>query len=152
MRALQEVKYVHVVEPQAIKDNTEFVGSKGSTPVEIDTKDWDDVTILVHFGAMDIAMATMKLWECDTSGGTYAAVSGGDFNVSSTLPSATDDHHFFAWHIDKSNGARKRFFEVELIPGDGSAGTYAVCIAILSRGKASPDTAAKRGLTAELFV
>ena len=145
-------KTVGIVFPQAIKDNTEFVGSKGSTPVELDTAGWDHVDIFVMFGAMDIKMATMKLWACDTLGGAYAAVTGGDFGSPDALPTATDDNHLFAWHINKLSSLARRFYEVELIPGDGAAGTYAVCWAVLSRGAQEPKSAAARGLTTELFI
>lgn len=147
----QNHKHVGIVFPQAIKDNTEFVGSKGSTPVSVNAQEWDNLDIYVMFGAMDIKMATMKLWESDDDA-TYTAVTGGNFGSPDILPTATDDNHTFAWHVNLSNGSRKKYYQVELIPGDGAAGTFATAWAVLSRAKATPSTAAGRGLTAELFV
>lgn len=147
----QAQKVVGIVRPQAIKDDTEFVGSKGSTPVTVDAAEFDQMDIYVMFGAMDIKMATMKLYESDTDF-SAAAVTGADFGSPDILPTSDDDNHLFAWHVDLSNGARKRYYQIELIPGNGSAGTYAVAWAVLSRAKQAPNTAAERGLTAELFV
>ena len=48
------MKRVTVIAPQAIKDNTEFVGSKGSTPVVVDTKEWDYVEFIVVLGAKHV--------------------------------------------------------------------------------------------------
>jgi hypothetical protein len=144
----QDTKLVQIIAPQAIKDNTEFVGSKGSTPVQVDTIGFRWARVICMFGAMDIAMATLKLWECDTLSGTYAAVSGADFTAA--LPSATDDNHFFAINIDLRG--RKRFLELEAIPGDGAAGTYMAAWCELSRAEEVPNTAAERGMTAELSV
>lgn len=152
MRHTQAQKLVQIVAPQAVKDNTEFVGSKGSTPVSVDTYGWASADIYVMFGAMDIAMATMKLWESDDDS-TYVAVTGGNFaTLPATLPSATDDNHSFAWHAQDQYTPRKRYLQVELIPGDGAVGTYATAFAVLSRPEAAPSTASDRGLTQELFV
>lgn len=151
MIATQAQKVVGVIRPQAIKDDTEFVGSKGSTPVTIDAAEFDYLDVYVMLGATDIKMATMKLWESDTDF-SGAAVTGGNFGSPDILPTSDDDNKFFAWHVNLNNGSRKRYYQVELVPGNGSSGTFAVCWAVLSRAKALPDTAAERGLAAELFV
>lgn len=143
----QTTKIVPIISPQAIKDNVEFVGSKGSTPVQVDTLGFDYAVIRLMLGATDIAMATVKLWECDTLGGTYTAVSGGAFT---TLPSATDDNLVFAWLVNLAN--RKRYLEIEVIPGDGTTGSYAVAWAELSRAEQMPSTAALRGHAGELVI
>jgi hypothetical protein len=146
----QETKVVQVIKPQAIVDNAEWVGSKGSTPLEIDTAGFDELDVYVCLGATDIKMAVMNLHECDTSGGTYTAVTGANFGDPDILPSATDDGKVYAWHV--SLLGKKRYFEVELKAGDGAAGTYASAFAVLSRAKQGPTTAAGRGLASELFV
>jgi hypothetical protein len=98
---------------------------------------------------MDIAMAVAKLQMSNTDG-SYADVTGGDFSVSpATLPSATDDGTWVAWHVNLVG--KKRYFDVSLTTGDGAAGTYLAAFAILSRGEQAPATAAARGLGQELF-
>lgn len=143
-----DTKLVQIIAPQVIADNAEWVGSKGSTPVEVDTKGFRFARIIVMLGATDITMSVLKLWECDTAGGTYAAVTGGDFTAA--LPSDTDDNKFFAINVNLR--ARKRFLELEATAGNGSAGTYLVAWAELSRAEEIPNTAAERGITTELSV
>lgn len=140
----QTIKRVGVIFPQAIKDNTEWVGSKGSTPVSIDTAangiKADYMTVSVMIGATDIAVATMKLWESDDDS-TYATAD--NWATSGTLPAATDDNKFFAWDVDCRSG--KRYYQVELIAGNGTVGTYAACWADLFCLRESPNTDAERG-------
>lgn len=150
MNASQGNKYVQIVAPQAVKDNTEFVGSKGSTPISVDTAGFRWMDVIVMFGAMDIAMATMKLYSSPTDS-VYTAVS--DYStLPLTLPSASDDNHFFVWRVDLTKKSADRYYQVELIPGDGAVGTYAVCWAVLSNAEQCPNTAATRGFTQEAYV
>ena len=142
MKLLQRIKVTGVTPPAAIVDNAAF------TTTAVDCADCAEVTFLVYFGAMDIAVAAFKLTECDTSGGSYTDVSGADFTAS--LPSATADNTFYAVHVTNMSG-RKRYLDLSLTGGDGSAGTYATVIA-LTVPKAEPSSATTRGLAAELLV
>lgn len=139
----QATKMVPIALPVAISDNAAV------TTASVDTKGWDYLDVYVLFGAMDIAMAVAKLQMSNTDG-SYADVTGGDFSVSpATLPSATDDGTFIAWHVNLVG--KKRYFDVSLTTGDGAAGTYLCAFAILSRGEQAPSTAATRGIGQELF-
>lgn len=139
----QATKFVSVTPPGAIVDNTSW------TTASIDTKGWDYLDIYVYFGATDIAMAALKLQTSDTDG-SYADITGGDFSVSGTLPSAGADNTCVAWHVNLTG--KKRWFDVVATAGDGTTGTYATIFAILSRGEQAPATAAARGLGQELFL
>lgn len=137
-------KYVNLTPPAAIVDNAAF------TVAELDTNGWDYCTILVTLGATDIAAASMTVEDGDVSG-TTAAVTGLVYGTStnsegstSAKPTATDDNDIFAFDIDLRS--RKRYIQATLTAGDGSAGTFATVLAILSRGKEYPSTAAERGL------
>jgi len=143
---VMNMKIVEVIAPGAIKDNAAF------TVVEIDTLGAGHVTIVFHFGAMDIAMAVLKLKESDTTAdGAATDVPGADFSVlPATLPSATDDNHFYAIQVPMLG--RKRFLTLSATAGDGSAGTYGEAFAILSDLAAAPYTAADRGFTQELIA
>jgi hypothetical protein len=147
MQILQRLKFVQVTAPVAINDNTAY------TTTTIDTLGFDECLIEIAFGAMDIAVAALKLQESDDSGMSGAAdITGADFSVSpATLPSATDDNHFFGIHV-KCGGARKRYLDLSFTAGDGAAGTYASVNAILSRGETEPSTATTRGFTQFLTV
>lgn len=148
---LQDLKWVGVVFPQAIKDNTEYVGSKGSTPVSVDTKGWSECAFVITTGATDIAHATLKIWESDDDS-TYTAITGLNWATSPlTLPSATDDNTMVAGFIELG-GNRKRYLQVELIPGDGTTGAYATVHAVLARAVEAPNSASERGLSQSASV
>ena len=141
---VQRIKFAAVVPPGVIKDNASW------TATTVDTKGWRHCLIVGQLGATDIAMAACKLTESDDDS-TYTDVTGGDFSVSSTLPSATADNTFFAWDV-KLTGTRKRYLKPTLTAGDGTAGTYLSVFAILSRGENAPYTDSGRGLAADCLV
>ena len=142
---LQATKFLSVTPPAAIVDNAAY------TTTEIDTNGFDYCTIAVYIGATDIAMAACKVQESDTSGSGFADVSGldadGDTNTAgsaATLPTATDDNNFFLFEIDLRG--RKRYLDLSITAGNGTAGTFAAAFAILSRGGTAPgNTTANRG-------
>lgn len=140
----QAMKYVTAINPGAIVDNAAFTGQV------IDTLGFNYITLCVQFGAMDIAMAALKVTECDTSGGSYVDVDGADFLSDGTLPTATDDNHLFGVHINLQT--RKRYLKIAATGGDGSAGTYLSAIGVLSRGETVPSDATSRGFTQDLTV
>ena len=130
--------------PAAISDNA------SPTTNSIDTKGWDYLEVYVVFGAMDIAMAALKLQSSDTDG-SYAdvtgLVSGTSLNIAgetSTLPIDTRDNTIYGLQVDLRG--QKRYFDLVITTGNGDAGTYVMAIARLSRGKDMPTTAAEMGL------
>lgn len=146
----QEQKVVVITPPGAIVDNAAF------TTTSVDLKGWDRADIFVHFGAMDIAMAGLKLQESadDT---TYADVTGANFatgtmtnGVTAALPPATADNTFYKIGVDARY--RKRYLDLVATGGDGTSGTYLTAFAVLSRGAVSPNTMGERGLTGEIEV
>ncbi len=131
--------------PAAIVDDAAF------TTAALDTYGFDEAEIYVAFGAMDIAAVTLKVQESDDSGmsgavdivGTRVGTDANDTGSTSTLPSATSDNTIFKFEIDLRG--RKRYLDVSLTGGNGSAGTFAVVWAELLRGEQSPTTAAQKG-------
>lgn len=146
MKDVLNLKFVKITPPGAIIDNAAAVTAT------LDTLGMGWVTIVVHFGAMDIAVSVMKLTESDDSGMSGAAdVPSADFSVlPATLPSATDDNHFFAIHVPMLG--RKRYLDLSLTLGDGSAGTYVTVFAVCADLAQAPYGAAARGFTQELFA
>lgn len=137
-------KIVGVTPPAAIVDNAAF------TTASVDARGAGFVTFIVYLGALDIAVAAMKLRESDDDS-TYTDVPGADFSVSpATLPSATDDNKFYAVQVNMLG--RKRYLDLSLTGGDGTVGTYATVFAILSRLATTPSTAAGRGFAQELIA
>lgn len=145
MNVLQQTKVVNAIPPGVIKDDAAFVA------VAIDTLGWDYCQVLVTLGATDIAMAELKLTECETSGGTYTDVAGCDvaddadmFGNAKGLPSATDDDGVLLFEVDLRAG-RKRYLKLAAKAGDGTAGTYLAAVAVLARRAIGVRSAADRG-------
>jgi len=147
---LQKLKIHRFFNPQAIVDNASW------TSTCLDTAGLDGVWVIVTFGAMDIAMAALKVQESDTLSSATALssgtdITGADFSVSPlTLPSATADDTSVAVYIPIV-GARKRYLNVIATGGNGAAGTYAAAFAICTP-KIVPDTATERGLGQQSIV
>jgi hypothetical protein len=143
---LQKVKTVAITTPGAIVDNAAF------TTATIDTLGFRALRIVVMLGVLDIAISAFKLRESNDSGMAGAVdVSGADFSVSpATLPAATDDNKLYAIHVNL-NG-RKRYLDLSLTGGDGTAGTYAVAWADLYRASEAPADVTARGFAQEVSV
>ena len=120
------IKFAPVIRPQAIFDNT------SPTSVCVDTLGAKYVIIKVELGATDIALTAMKIQESNTltdantlSGG--ADITGLDFTGS--YPSATDDNKMYLFMLPTLG--RKRYLDLILTVGDGTAGAYVHAEAIL---------------------
>ena len=139
-------KTVIITPPAAIVDNAAI------TTAILDTFGVGWVTIEIIFGAMDIAVAALKLTESDDSGMSGATdVPAADFSVSpATLPAADADNTIVAIQVNMLG--RKRYLDLTFTVGDGAAGTFAVVLARLSRMQTTPSTAADRGYAQELFA
>lgn len=139
----QQTKIVLLTPPEAIRDNSSW------TVAELDCLGWDYCEIYVALGATDKALTALTLQEGDVSG-TVANVTAGTWGTAanhvgstSTLPSATDDNKVFKFELDLRK--RKRYLDLTITIGDGTAGGFLVCFAILSRGRVAPYTAAEAG-------
>lgn len=156
MQMLMDKKAVNVLPPAAIIDNA------SATCNVIDRLDYDELELIVSFGAMDIAMVALKLQESDVKASATALTGGGDVpgtlfgtsvndtGAASTLPSATDDNKLFSFHVDLRG--RKRYLLPTVTCGDGSAGTYVTAIGLLSRAKDAPRTAVEAGYAQRMCV
>lgn len=132
-------KTVAITPPGAIVDNASF------TTATVDTYGYKYATIYVLFGAMDIAMAALKVQESDDSGMSGAAdISGATF--AGSLPSATADNTIYAFDI-ALDGTRKRYLDLVATGGDGTSGTYMTSWVVLSGAETTPSTATTRGIT-----
>lgn len=148
----QKSKIVGIVFPQAIKDNTAWVGTTASTPVSVDTKGFAFCTIYWAVGATDIAQASLTIVE-DTASNLGSATSLYAFGSGSNLalPTATDDNKFWRVHI-ALDGTRKRYLGVTAAAGDGSVGAYGMCWAVLEGAEETPNSDTERGVAGSAFV
>jgi hypothetical protein len=151
MNDLQVAKYVQVIAPAAIVDDASF------TTNEIDTLDYDYLTVVFNLGATDIAMAALKMQSSDASGSGFADVTGLDCNgdtdidgSAAALPSATDDNSLVVFQVDLRG--QKRYFDLVATAGNGSTGSFGSAVAILSKGAVSAVTSAAMGAETVLRV
>ena len=147
----QNSKIVGVVFPQAIKDDTAWVGTTASTPVVVDTAGWDYAVFTWIVGATDIAQASLIVVSDDDSA---LASSTARYTFGATgkmaLPTATNDNGVFRLFIDLRG--KERYWGVTAAAGDGTAGAYAVGFFELYRGVEAPNSATERGLVANDFI
>jgi hypothetical protein len=78
----------------------------------------------------------------DITGCVYGATG------APALPTATDDNKVFGFFVNLAG--RDRYIDVVATAGDGSAGTFGACTAILYNGDPIND-ATDRGLAANLI-
>jgi hypothetical protein len=130
-----EVKFVEVIQPASIAQNTE-------TDVEIDTLGYDFCNVYILCGAMGAALDICKLADGDTSGGTFtdiAAATLGDsacVNLAGTAValSATDDNDVICFQVDMS--ARGRYLKLLTSTANSSGASVFGAVAILGRSRA----------------
>lgn len=148
--AAHSMKRVWLIDPQAIKDNTLSVGSVGSTPASCDCRGWNYAILEIRIGATDIAPTLMNWYESDDDS-TYAEIDGLDWIADTTSePSATDDNKTYSCFVDLRK--RKRYIQCEFKYGDGTVGGYAVALVSLFDPDEVPNTAAERGLAAQIIL
>jgi hypothetical protein len=136
-------KIVAVTNPGAIVDNTAF------SSTAIDCLGFAYLSVFCMFGAMDIAMAGLKLQECDAVGGSYVDITGAAY-TGAALPSATSDNLIYGFDVNLLG--RKRFIKLVATGGDGAAGSYMAAWGALSSPSIVPNSATLRGLAAVIAV
>ena len=143
MNALQNVKVVNVTPPAAIVDAASFATTS------IDTAGYGKLAVYFSLGATDIAMTALKLQEADDDS-SYGDITGCVYGASGApaLPTADDDNKVFGFFVNLAG--RKRYIDVVATAGNGAAGTFGTCIAVLYNGEGI-NTAAERGLAANLI-
>ena len=139
-------KTVQVIAPTAIVDNASW------TTVTIDTLGFRFCEIFFMLGALDIAVAALKVQESDDSGmagavditGTIFGTDDNDTGSASTLPAATDDNKIYKFEIDLRG--RKRYLDLVATGGDGTVGSYAAAWANLHEGENVPTSASDKNV------
>jgi len=153
MNEAQNAKWVNGLSDQS-KDNGTF------TAIAIDTLGFDYAEIACVFQNVPANFAALAVQECETSGGTYASITGTVVGTAtdiagstSALPTAAaGDDKITVFQIDL-RGARKRYLKVLATSGDGSGtATELTAVARLSRAKTIPNTAAEAGAAQVLRV
>jgi hypothetical protein len=145
-------KLVNLMPPAALLADT-----ASATIAYVDTLGFSYLIVDVICGAMGDVTTLFELTECDTSGGTYTAITpsvfgtaNNDTGVASTFPTTTDGNHLFSWFVDL-RGTRKRFIQPAITNGGSSSGNYFTVIAELYWAANAPQTAAQAGLAQRIM-
>ena len=131
--AIQGMKFVPIVHPQAIKDNLDWVGSINLNPVKVDTVGpggvkYNAALVVFWLGETDVAIAKMAvLHSDDDTTGNFVPISGLDW--VGNYPGANDDNKLYAAKIDLRG--KKRYLAIDFRAGNGTVGTYAVAFVVL---------------------
>jgi len=140
---LKSLKMGILVPPQ-LKDAGAFTGN-----TYFDCQGLSGVLVLMIVGTTDIAAGSdddstpPKLEECDTTGGTYTAVT--DAALSAVI-GAGDDDKLFAIFVDRTK-TRKRYLQIDdPTAGDGTNGVNFAAIALGFPPEQMPTSAAEMGL------
>ena len=121
-----------VISPVSVADNTAQVGQV------IDRKGYAGLTYLIATGSIADADATFTvlLEECDTSGGTYTAVSDDDLIGTEVLA---------AFQFDDDNECRKlgykgskRYTRLTITPVNNASAALLSAVAVLSSPMLAP--------------
>jgi hypothetical protein len=144
---LKALKFCNMVQPE-LKDNGAFTNK-----TYFDTQGLSGLLVLFIMGQLDIgfgsntAAGLPALEECDTTGGTYTAISGAALTA---CPVTADDGKMYGIFVDLSK-TRKRYIQVDdPVAGDGTAGVAAAVLGIGFPSDVMPRSAAEMGL-AELI-
>jgi len=141
---LKALKFGNMIYPE-LKDNGAFTNN-----TYFDTQGLSALLVLFQIGAIDIGFGSNaddevpKLEECDTTGGTYTAVTDA---ALSACPGASDDGKLYGIFVDLSK-THKRYIQIDdPTAGDGTAGVAASAIGIGFPSDQMPHNAAGMGLT-----
>jgi hypothetical protein len=137
---LLKTKPVSIAFSEALVDNAAI------TTTEIDRLGYDWCSIYLRPGTTDIALTVCKVTHSDTAGSGHADMTGANLDAGATdiegvaaaLPSATADNTWRVIHIDCRD--KKRYLDLSLTVGDGTAGGFYHAFAILSNGDNHPLT------------
>ena len=147
MNNFQNKKQGIITAPAAKVKNASF------TTLAVDTLGFSKLAIYAILGDTDIAMTALKLQESDDSGMSGATdITGSIYGATGApaLPTATDDNKIFAFFVDLKG--RKRYIDLVATAGNGSTGTFLCATYELGVGNETTDTAAERGLAANVII
>lgn len=143
MNAIQKMKFVEMMPPATANDG-DFSGN-----TYVDTQGWDRLTVVIQTGSLAAAIGSTAegtaplVEECDTTGGSYTAVSGA------ALADAIGDGEDSQLHVIDIDLAKshKRYMQVQA-PHAGAGACYAGILGILSRS----SSGAKGGSATDMGV
>ena len=135
---MQLVKNVNITHLTA--DGTNYLLAAGTTDVEsgyVDMADYEGCLFIVVLGDnADTATLTAKVEGCDTSGGTYTALTGASY--AGTMNATDHDHKLVIFDVYQPS---YRYLHLDFDRGTANSAISAV-LAIQYKGKCAPITQA----------
>lgn len=144
-----------MIEAQNVKSYTVLapisLNSAAGTSLDVDTKGYAYAVFTVSLGVVGSAATVMRVTECETTGGTFTAITGLTASGSTgngRLPQTTDAGTLFKFFVPVQ-GARKRYLNLEFTSGT----TTLVSITCdLYRAEQSPSSATEMGVSGYLLI
>lgn len=102
LTAHQNIKVAEAFRPASYAAAADTLG------LEIDTQGYDEALVVLHLGTATGTVA-FDVWDCATSGGTYAVVAGTAAPASGTYDS-TEDATVYVARLDLRN--RNRYIKI----------------------------------------
>lgn len=118
------------------------------TGVEIDTKGFRYLDIVVSVGAIAADMTALKLTSSDTAGSGHTDIPGMTFAAADLPKTATSANTRRRFQLPLKG--QKRY--VNIVATAGAGATLLSADGFLSAAEEVPDTAAKRGYQASLLI
>jgi hypothetical protein len=125
-----------------------------TSPAFTDTKGYDYATVVFIFGVTANAPTAMSVSECATSGGSYTAISGANFDggteTDGTTSALPDDTNDTVHAININLQGKERFIKPVMTCG-ASANLISI-VTLLSRRAETSNVPADNGLTTAIDV
>lgn len=129
MNLLNQIKVFNAIPPGIIKDDAVYVSNVLDKNVLLD-QGAKGVLFVTLLGAMDIALAVLKVMESDTkTNGTTLGGSPTAVKAVATLPSATSDGGLALIYVPMAKWV-EQFLQLQATAGDGTVGGYLAALAI----------------------
>lgn len=141
MNILNAIKCFNAIPPTAIKDNTAWT-SNVLDKQSVIPQDAKGVLFIVQLGVTDKAMAALIVKQSPGIDSATALNATGLATVvdAATKPTATDDGLLALIYVPISKWT-ERYLQIQATAGNGTAGTYMSCLAIIDAPGASGPVA-----------
>ncbi len=144
-----------MIEAQNVKSYTVLapisLNSAAGTSLDVDTKGYSYAVFTVSLGVVGGAATVMRVTECETTGGTFTAITGLSASGSTgngRLPQTADAGTLFKFFVPVQ-GIRKRYLNCEITTG---ATTLVSITCDLYRAEQSPNSATEMGVSGYLMI
>ncbi len=134
----QNSKRVSLITPGSVATNA-------SQTATVSLAGWDYAEVVLHLATQTASNVDTTMTVTESDGTTY--VTNADLTMTTAAPD-TSSAQMYVWYLD----CRKRKKNLKITYEAVGAARIASAHVVLSRGEASPTTAAGRGITGQVVV